>query len=72
MTHSIKVLVFVYFGFTCSEYLDIIIVMAIGVVIGSYLGTTVRDKLDGKKLLLTIKILLSILAVKLIASLLPM
>jgi len=72
ITHSLKVLVFVYFGFKFSEYLDIIIVMAIGVVIGSYLGTTVRDKLDGKKLLLTIKILLSILAVKLIASLLPM
>jgi len=72
ITHSMKVLVFVYFGFKFSEYLDIIIVMAIGVVIGSYLGTTVRDKLDGKKLLLTIKILLSILAVKLIASLLPM
>ena len=69
ITHSMKVLVFVYFGFKFSEYLDIITVMVIGVIIGSYLGTKVRDKVDGKKLVFTIKIVLSILAVKLIVSL---
>jgi len=66
ITHSMKVLVFVYFGFKFSEYIDIITVMVVGVIIGSYLGTKIRDKVDGKKLLLILKILLSILAVKLI------
>ncbi len=69
ITHSMKVVVFVYFGFKFSEYLDIITVMVIGVIIGSYLGTKIRDKVDGKKLVFTIKILLSILAIKLIVSL---
>ncbi|MGK0255925.1 MAG: putative membrane protein YfcA [Arcobacteraceae bacterium] len=70
ITHLLKVLVFVYFGFKFSEYFNIIAVMVVGVVIGSYLGTKLRDKIDGKKLLFTLKILLSILAVKLIIGVL--
>jgi len=66
ITHSMKVLVFVYFGFKFSEYIDVITIMVIGVIIGSYLGTKIRDKVDGKKLVLVLKVLLSILAVKLI------
>jgi len=69
ITHSMKVLVFVYLGFKFSEYLGIITVMVVGVIIGSYLGTKIRDKVDGKKLVFTIKILLSVLAVKLIVDL---
>lgn len=68
ITHSMKVLVFVYFGFKFSRYIDIVTVMVVGVIIGSYLGTKIRDKVDGKKLVLIIKILLSILAVKLIVG----
>ena len=70
ISHMMKVLVFMYFGFKFSEYIDIIIVMVIGVIIGSYLGTKIRDKVDGKKLIFAIKILLSALAIKLIMSLL--
>jgi len=66
ITHSMKVLVFVYFGFKFSEYIDIIAVMVVGAIIGSYLGTKIRDKVDGKKLVLVLKILLSMLAIKLI------
>lgn len=68
ITHSMKVLVFVYFGFKFSEYIDIVTVMVVGVIIGSYLGTKIRDKVDGKRLVFIIKILLSILAVKLIVG----
>ena len=70
ITHSMKVLVFVYFGFQFLQYIDIITVMVVGVIIGSYLGTKIRDKVDGKKLVFVLKILLSILAVKLIVGLL--
>jgi len=69
ITHSMKVLVFIYFGFKFSEYIDIVTVMVVGVIIGSYLGTKIRDKVDGKRLVFAIKILLSILAVKLIVGL---
>jgi len=68
ITHLLKVLVFVYFGFKFSEYLDIIVVMVIGVIIGSYLGTKLRDKVEGKKLLFTLKVLLTLLAIKLIGT----
>jgi uncharacterized membrane protein YfcA len=68
ITHSMKVLVFIYFGFKFSEYLNIIGIMVIGVIIGSYFGTKLRDKIDGKKLVFVIKLLLSLLAVKLIVS----
>ncbi len=68
ITHALKVFVFVYFGFKFSEYLDVIVVMVIGVIIGSYLGTKLRDKVDGKKLLLTLKILLTLLAIKLVVG----
>ena len=68
ITHCMKVLVFVYFGFKFSEYLDIITVMVMGVIIGSYLGTKIRDRVDGKKVVFLLKILLSFLAVKLILN----
>jgi len=69
ITHCMKVLVFVFLGFKFSEYLEIIVIMVLGVIIGSYLSTHMRDKIDGKKLLFSIKILLSILACKLIIDL---
>ena len=69
ITHILKVFVFIYFGFKFSEYLDIIMIMVAGVIIGSYLGTKIRGQIDGTKLIFILKILLSILAIKLIASL---
>ena len=69
ITHCMKVLVFVYFGFMFSEYIDVITIMVLGVILGSYISTKLRDKIDGKKLLFAIKILLTILALKLIIGL---
>ena len=66
ITHCMKIIIFIYFGFKFSEYISVIGVMIIGVVFGSYLGTKFRDKIDGERLLLFIKILLSMLAIKLI------
>ena len=70
ITHILKVFVFVYFGFVFFDYLSIIIVMIIGSIVGSYAGTKLRDKIDGKKLVFALKILLSILAIKSIVSIL--
>jgi len=66
ITHCMKVIVFIYFGFVFFDYLEIIIVMSLGVIIGSYIGTKIRNKVDGQKLLFLIKIVLSLLAIKLI------
>ena len=69
ITHILKVFVFMYFGFVFFDYIGIIIAMIIGAVAGSYTGTKLRDKIDGKKFTMILKVLLSALAVKLIVSL---
>jgi uncharacterized membrane protein YfcA len=66
ITHILKVFVFMYFGFVFFEYIGIIVAMIIGAVAGSYAGTKLRDKIDGKKFTMILKVLLSILAVKVI------
>ena len=66
ITHILKVFVFMYFGFVFFDYIGIIVAMIIGAVAGSYAGTKLRDKIDGKKFLMLLKVLLSILAVKVV------
>jgi uncharacterized membrane protein YfcA len=38
--------------------------MIVGAIAGSYAGTKLRNKIDGKKFTLILKVLLSLLAVK--------
>ncbi len=71
ITHLLKIIVFIYFGFVFRDYLDIVLSMAIGSILGSYIGTHVRDKIDGKKLIFILKIFLSLLAAKSILSVIP-
>ena len=68
LTHILKIIVFIYFGFIFYDYLSIIISMIIGSILGSYSGSKLRDKIKGEKLILALKILLSMLAVKSILS----
>lgn len=70
ITHILKVVVFIFFGFVFSEYIGIIIFMIVGAIAGSYAGTKLRDKIDGKKFTLILKVLLSLLAVKVILGVL--
>jgi uncharacterized membrane protein YfcA len=66
ITHILKVFVFIGFGFVFSEYIFVLICMISGAVAGSYAGTKLRDKIDGKKFVMISKILLSALAIKVI------
>ena len=69
ITHLLKVFVFMIFGFVFFDYIGILTAMIIGAVAGSYVGTKLRDKIDGKKFMFALKILLSLLAIKLIVGL---
>ena len=69
ITHILKVFVFMYFGFVFFDYIGIIVAMIIGAVAGSWTGTKLRDKIDGAKFTMILKILLSALAIKLIVGL---
>lgn len=68
ITHILKVFVFMYFGFVFFDYIGIIVAMIIGAVAGSWTGTKLRDKIDGKKFTIILKVLLSALAVKIIIT----
>jgi uncharacterized membrane protein YfcA len=68
ITHTLKVFAFMFFGFVFFDYIGILIVMIISAIAGSYAGTKLRDKVDGKKFIILLKVLLSALAVKIIVG----
>lgn len=68
ITHILKVFVFMYFGFVFFDYIGIIIAMIIGSIAGSWLGSKLRDKIDAKKFIIILKVLLTALAIKIIVS----
>ncbi|AXH14613.1 hypothetical protein CP985_02675 [Malaciobacter mytili LMG 24559] len=68
ITHIFKVFVFIFFGFAFFEYIWLLLFMIIGAIAGSYAGTKLRDKIDGKKFRTLLKVLLSLLAIKVIVS----
>ncbi|NQY22116.1 MAG: sulfite exporter TauE/SafE family protein [Campylobacteraceae bacterium] len=64
ITHLLKIIVFIFLGFSFLEHVNLIISMSISAILGSYIGTFFRKKFNSNKLLLLIKIILTILAVK--------
>ena len=68
ITHILKVFVFMYFGFVFFDYIGVIIAMIIGAVSGSWVATKLRDKIDGKKFTIILKVLLSALAIQVIVK----
>lgn len=68
ISHILKVFVFMYFGFVFFDYIGIIVAMIIGAVAGSWAGTQLRDKIEGKKFLMLLKVLLSALSIHVIVG----
>lgn len=68
ITHILKVFVFMYFGFVFFDYIGVIATMIIGAVAGSWAGTKLRDKVDGKKFIIILKVLLTALAIQVIVK----
>jgi uncharacterized protein len=68
ITHILKVFVFMYFGFVFFDYIGVITNMIIGAVAGSWAGTKLRDKIDGKKFTIILKVLLTALAIQVIVK----
>jgi uncharacterized membrane protein YfcA len=66
LTHILKVFVFMYFGFVFFDYIGIIVAMIVGAIAGSWTGTKLRNKIDGKRFTMILKVLLSVLAIKVI------
>ncbi len=68
ITHILKVFVFMYFGFVFFDYIGVIIAMIIGAITGSWVSTKLRDKIDGKRFTMILKVLLSALAIQVIVK----
>jgi len=68
ITHILKVFVFMYFGFVFFDYIGVIVTMIIGAVSGSWVATKLRDKIDGKRFTMILKVLLSALAIQVIVK----
>ena len=68
MTHIFKIITFVSFGFIFSDYLAIIVCMIIGSIAGSYVGTAFRRKMNTEAFTRMLKILLTLLAIKMVVG----
>ncbi len=65
-THAAKVALFASLGFAYADYWNILIWMIIGAILGSYVGTKIRAKIDNLHFLIILKWVLTVLALKMI------
>lgn len=66
ISHIAKIIVFGLVGFAYVEYLWLMLSMISGAVLGSYLGTKVRNKVDNQLFATLLKWVLTALAVKML------
>lgn len=66
ITHTFKVATFIFFGFVFKEYWALLACMVTGAIAGSYAGTKLRHLLDGKRFLFALKVLITMLAIRVI------
>ena len=68
ISHLAKIPVFMAIGVSLLEHLSLISYMVAGSIIGSLLGTKIRLMANNDKLIIVIKILLSVMAFKMLAA----
>lgn len=66
VSHLAKIPVFGFIGFSLSEHFTLLIFMISGSIIGSYIGTKIRLAADNERLITIIKILLTLMAARMI------
>lgn len=66
ISHLAKIIVFGLIGFQFGEYFSTLILMSFGAILGSYIGSKARKKVDNQVYIRMIKYLLSLLAIKMI------
>ncbi|UXI03467.1 sulfite exporter TauE/SafE family protein [Photobacterium sp. TY1-4] len=68
ISHIAKILVFGYLGFSFAEHLETLLYLVTGAIIGSWLGTRLRQFVGNPHLIMLIKLALSLLAIKMIMA----
>lgn len=64
--HGLKVIAFIVIGVQFWQFADVMLAMIVCAVIGSYIGTQLRGRLDKKHFAPVLKVLLSLLAIRMI------
>lgn len=67
-THVFKMMFFGFLGFAFYEYALQAIMLALGAVLGSWLGTKLRNTIDSRHFFLLLKVLLTLLALRMIIT----
>ncbi len=68
ISHLAKIPVFMVIGVALLEYTYLLICMVVGSVLGSFVGSKVRLAVNNEKLILFIKILLTIMAINMLVT----
>jgi uncharacterized membrane protein YfcA len=66
ISHLAKIPVFMVIGISLFDHFNIVIFMIVGAVLGSFIGTSLRLATNNEALILVIKILLSLMAVRML------
>ena len=69
-SHSFKILLFGFIGFNYLEHALLILIACSGAIFGSWLGTRLRAQVPDKRFKLILKVVLSILSLRMIISVL--
>ena len=65
-SHFCKIIVFGIIGFSFGQYGWLMVGMIIGAILGSYIGTQLRRRIDGKRFVWVLKLVLTALAVRML------
>ncbi|MEJ2763450.1 sulfite exporter TauE/SafE family protein [Photobacterium sp. MCCC 1A19761] len=68
ISHIAKILVFGYLGFSFAEHLETLLYLVTGSIIGSWLGTRLRQFVGNPHMIMVIKLALSLLAIRMIMA----
>lgn len=68
ISHLAKIPVFMAIGVSLLGHLNVLLFMVVGSVLGSFIGTRLRLASNNERLILVIKILLSLMALKMLVS----
>lgn len=66
ISHLAKVPVFMVIGVSLAAHVDLLICMVLGAILGSFVGTKVRVVINNEQLILVIKVLLSVMALRML------
>ncbi len=67
-SHIAKIALFLFIGFEYMEYVKEVLILSSGAIVGSYFGTQIRRRIDGARFIVMLKIILTLLATRMILT----